>query len=194
MRFYVFSGLAISSDGGEHFERSSQVPILDRTDDELLFRVIHSVIHENGTWRAWYGGGSHFQAGNQKSLPVYDIRYLESEDGYNFSRKGKVVLPIDRVNNEHRVGRPYVIKHDGVYQMYFGGGTEATTYRLAFAESKDGIHWKRDDARLSFRPSGTGWDSEMMGYPAVISVGDETYMFYNGNRYGYDGFGCAVLR
>jgi hypothetical protein len=43
VKFYVFGGLAVSRDGGETFERLSRVPICDRTDSELFFRVIHTM-------------------------------------------------------------------------------------------------------------------------------------------------------
>ena len=58
VRFYVFTGLAISIDGGDSFKRQQKTPFLDRTDNELFFRVIHSIMNENGVWRIWYGGGS----------------------------------------------------------------------------------------------------------------------------------------
>ncbi len=45
VRFLVLSGLAISRDGGDTFERYSQVPVFERTQKELLFRVPHSVIY-----------------------------------------------------------------------------------------------------------------------------------------------------
>jgi hypothetical protein len=41
--------------------------------------------------------------------------------------------------------------------------------------------------------SETGWDSEMICYAAVITTKYGTTMFYNGNRNGETGFGCAVL-
>ena len=33
----------------------------------------------------------------------------------------------------------------------------------------------------------------MISYPSIIKYEDNVYMFYNGNNYGYDGFGYAVL-
>src|SRR2546423_1859379 len=51
VKFYVFSGLAISDDGGETFHRHRQVPVCDRTEREMFFRVIHSIMFEDGRWR-----------------------------------------------------------------------------------------------------------------------------------------------
>ena len=33
----------------------------------------------------------------------------------------------------------------------------------------------------------------MQAYPAILPVDDKIYMFYNGNGFGVDGFGCAIL-
>jgi hypothetical protein len=41
--------------------------------------------------------------------------------------------------------------------------------------------------------SNKGWDSEMMAYPAFIRVNGKGILFYNGNNYGYGGFGYAEL-
>ena len=39
----------------------------------------------------------------------------------------------------------------------------------------------------------SGWDSQMQAYPAVVTAGGRTYLFYNGNDYGREGFGYAEL-
>jgi len=100
---------------------------------------------------------------------------------------------VPAVGNEYRVGRPYVIQTGGAYQMFFCAGTETTGYRLAYAESTDGRKWIRNDGKLGITVSETGWDSTMQAYPSVFRVGGKTYLFYNGNDYGRDGFGLAEL-
>ena len=64
VKFFVFSGLAISEDGGESFRRYSQVPVCDRTDHDLFFRVIHTIMFDEGKWKAWYGAGNDFDREN----------------------------------------------------------------------------------------------------------------------------------
>jgi len=192
VRFYAYSGLAVSDDDGESFVRVSKTPILERSDSEMLFRVIHSIFWESGKWKAWYGAGNKFIKGKSKTLPVYNIKYIESEDGVNFPKNG--ITAIDISNNEYRVGRPFVIKEHDIYRMFYGIGTEQTPYVLGFAESKDGINWHRKDEEIGISLSEYGWDSEMMAYPAIISANKNTYMFYNGNDYGREGFGYAVLK
>lgn len=191
VRFQVFGGLAVSSDGGETFLRHSRVPVIDRTEEAVLFRVIHSILPEGNNFKVWYGAGSEFSKGKIKTLPVYNIRYMDSHSCTDFPRSGVVALDI--VGDEHRVGRPYVIKHANRYIMFFGAGSEDVPYKLCYATSDDGVFWSRMDDLLGLDLSVTGWDSEMMAYPAIFSVRDSVYLLYNGNNYGHGGFGCAKL-
>ena len=46
---------------------------------------------------------------------------------------------------------------------------------------------------LGFERTVGGWDSDMAAYPSVIRYKDKTYMFYNGNNFGHEGFGYAEL-
>ena len=39
---------------------------------------------------------------------------------------------------------------------------------MAYAESEDGVNWNRNDAKLNLGLSESGWDSEMMAYPAFV--------------------------
>jgi predicted GH43/DUF377 family glycosyl hydrolase len=192
VRFYVFAGLAISEDGGNSFARYSKAPILDRTENELLFRVIHSVIFEDGVWRVWYGGGSEFIERAHKMLPVYNVRYTESEDGIKFKKEGRVCVDLES-DDEYRIGRPYVIKDEGMYKMFYGVATISKGYRLGYAESPDGLDWIRKDEEMGIDASESGWDSRMNAYPSIMKYKDCVYLFYNGNNFGYDGFGYAVL-
>lgn len=191
VRFTVYGGLAESFDG-KTFVRRHQVPVFDRVDGELLFRVPHSVINEEGRWKAWYGAGSEFAPGRNKTLPSYQIKYIESPSMEGFSHPGSVA--VQTVGDEYRIGRPFYFRRsDGGRYLFFGAGTEDLTYRLVYAVSDDGFIWDRKDDIEGMDPSATGWDSEMIGYPAIIQAGERVYLFFNGKNYGEDGFGVAEL-
>lgn len=189
VRMLIFTGLAVSTDNGESFKRYQEFPVTDRCEGEELFRVIHSIFEENGIYKAYYGAGNYFIQGEKKTLPVYDIRYMESKDGIHFDKKGVTVIPV--AEGCHRVGRPFVFKENGLYKMYYGFGNEAIPYRLAYAESFDGLKWENKEINLDL--SKDGWDYHMMAYPAFVRVENKSYLFYNGNNYGHDGFGYAEL-
>jgi predicted GH43/DUF377 family glycosyl hydrolase len=194
-KFLAFSGLAISNDGGYTFKRVSNAPILDRADEGLYIRAIHSVRFEDGIWRIWYTAGSKWEYINGKPYPSYDIRYIESQDGINLNnREGTIVIPNNE--KEFRIGRPRVYRFNGKYYMFYTKGIKRKNgfdYLPGYAESTDGIHWIRKDSEIGIIPSKKGWDSKMICYPSLIRVGNVTYMFYNGNNMGKTGVGYAVL-
>jgi hypothetical protein len=191
VKFLAFTGLATSVDGGSIFQRYSNAPVLDRSNNELYFRAIHSALIEDGVWKAWCGVGSDWVWINEIPYPKYDVRYYESSDGVNFPKKG--VVCVENTENEYRIGRPRVIKRDNIYRMFYTKGTLKKEYLPGYAESKDGMHWVRKDEEIGIEPSGEGWDSTQLCYPAIISYKNKTYMFYNGNDYGKTGFGYAEL-
>ena len=192
VRYYVTSGLAISRDRGKTFKRYSQVPILERSDADLFFRTAPCVILDDGIWKMWYVGGSQWTEVNGKLVPVYRIKYLESKDGINWGDEGKVC--IDFLNeDEHGFGRPFVVKGDSMYKMFYSIRTRSKGYRLGYAESKDGVNWIRRDEEVGIDVSDSGWDSKMVCFSSILKVGGKTYMFYNGNNFGETGFGYAVL-
>ncbi len=106
VRYYMFIGLAMSVDSGNSFFRHSKTPILDRTDKELLNRAGALVRLENNIFRMWYMAGSSWVTSpNGKLLPVYNMRYLESLDGWNWGKEGKVCMNFKN-DDEHGFGRP----------------------------------------------------------------------------------------
>ena len=189
VRFLVLGGVAVSNDDGVTFTRIKNTPVLERTDKEFLFRVAHTVLFEKGKWRVWYGGGNHFEKTADKTVPVYDIRYMESDDGINFPNEGSIVLP--NAGNEYRVGRPYVIKKSGKYFMFFGASTNDVPYRLTYATSTDGHTWERHDIGITYEEG--EFDSNMSAYPCIIELENKSFMLYNGNDYGKQGFGYAEI-
>jgi hypothetical protein len=192
VRYFQFQGLAISSDGGESFERHARVPVIDRSDTELVNRTSAFVMREDGRFRMWYVGGSDWTVVNGKPLPVYNIRYLESPDGKEWPDRGQVAIDF-KDDDEHALGRAWVVKHDGLYKMLFSRRSRSLGYRVGYAESPDGIDWTRDDDRAGIDVSDEGWDAAMVAYTSIFTHGERTYLFYNGNDLGQTGFGWAVL-
>lgn len=191
-KFLAFTGVAISKDGGETFARLSEGPILDRANGQTTIGAIHSVHFDNGRWRIWYACGDDWEIIDGKAFPQYHIRYVETDDLLAIPRQGKVCVNVR--GDEYRIGRPRVYRIGGQYLMYYTKGTTAGSYFPGLAKSADGLHWNRHDDELGIALSREGWDSQTLCYPALISVRDKTYMFYNGNNMGHDGFGCAQVR
>jgi hypothetical protein len=193
VRYYQFEGLAVSDDGGETFRRVRAVPVTDRSDAELLNRTSAFVRHREGRFQMWYVGGSEWTTVNGKSLPMYNIKYLESGDMARWGPEGRVCVDYES-EDEHAFGKPFVLEDGGGLQrMFYSVRTRSKGYRLGYAESRDGLSWGRRDAEVGLDVSESGWDSEMVAYAAVVRLPGRVYMFYSGNNLGETGFGYATL-
>jgi hypothetical protein len=192
VRYYQFTGLAISRDGGESFVRASHVPILDRSDEELLTRGSPFVMRDGRMFHMWYAAGSEWTTVNEKELPVYNIRHATSEDGLRWPHAGRVVIDFSN-EDEHALGRPWVLKDARGFSMFYSIRTRSRGYRLGYAESSDGELWERKDDNIGIDVSGSGWDSKMLCYASIFRRRETTFMFYNGNDVGRTGFGYAIL-
>ena len=147
---------------------------------------------DNGIFKMWYVAGSEWIEIDGKSMPVYEIKYLESADGVNWGNVGSNCINIEK-ENEHGFGRPYVIKHNGLYKMFYSIRVKQLGYRLGYAESVDGVQWVRKDDKMNLDVSEDGFDNEMICYSSVIEINGKLVMFYNGNGFGKTGFGYAEL-
>jgi hypothetical protein len=188
-RMSVIAGLAVSIDGGQNFKRVSRAPILRLTDKEP-FSILTApcVLKEGFTWRMWYVSG--FEWANP-DLPRYNIKYAESKDGVSWEQRA--IVCIDSLSKEETaLARPCVLKDNGVYKMWYSYKKEGSTYRIGYAESENGINWKRMDDKAGIDVSDSGWDSEMIEYAFVFNHRGKKYMLYNGNGYGTSGIGLAV--
>ena len=124
VKFTSFSGLAVSDDDGDTFQRSNSVPVMDRVESESLIRVVGSVLVESDCWRTWYTAGSTFQQAHGDLRPCYDMRYLSSSTAYDYRRPGRIRLE-PRPPFEYRLGRPHVRRLGKDYWMLFLPPTDA---------------------------------------------------------------------
>lgn len=195
--YMLFAGLAISQDRGKTFQRYSDVPVLDRTVREPYTRSATTIIQEAHTLRMWYVSalgwlGINTSVHPEKLYPTYVIRHATSVDGRNWEVSPNISIDF-REDDEFGFGRPWVLKDASSYKMWYAIRSKVRAYEIGYAESSDGLVWDRKDDEVGITVSETGWDSEMICYPCVVDVNGKRYMFYNGNRHGATGFGCAVL-
>jgi len=184
-------GLAISNDDGNTFEKFSEGPILERNYKEPYFLASCHVNIEDKIWKMWYLSCVRWELLNNKPNPFYHIKYAESENGIDWIREGKVCIDF-KDENEWAISKPCVIKNKDRYQMWYSY-RGVKSYRIGYAESKNGIDWERLDDEAGIDISASGWDSEMIEYSFVFSHKETVYMLYNGNDHGKSGFGYAVL-
>lgn len=184
--FYLAVGLAWSEDGGRTFRKHSPAPLLDRNGVDPFLTASPSVLLDGGGWRMWYVSGTSWEPRPAGARHHYLIKYAESDDGIHWRRDGRIAIPFE-TPDEYAMGRPHVVKDGDRYRMWFC--VRGDRYRIASAESRDGLAWRR----VAEPPlSRADWDADMQAYPMVLRDGGRWLMFYNGNGYGATGFGCAT--
>lgn len=192
-------GLAISEDGGKTFSKFSEGPLVSPTHKEPYCNGASYTMLEGDLFRLWYTSFVGWEAHDGHPEPLYNIKYAESKNGIDWERNQ--IISVDFIDDKKGgIARPSVLKEDGIYKMWYTYRGEADyrtnkdhSYRIGYAESKDGKVFTRMDDKVGINVSEEGWDSIMQTYPHVIEYNDQYWMFYNGNTFGKSGFGYAVF-
>tara|TARA_B100000795_G_C22699590_1_gene399068 strand:- start:91 stop:1002 length:912 start_codon:yes stop_codon:yes gene_type:complete len=183
-------GLAQSETNSEDFRKMSKGPIVGQTIFDPYMAGAPYVMYDDGLWKMWYISCVEWKLINKKPKHYYKVMYTESNDGVNWFNERKIAIDFKN-DQEFAIARPIVLKEDGIYKMWYSYRGEF--YNIGYAESVDGVSWKRLDDLIVLNPSAAGWDSEMICYPFIVKHKGMKYMFYNGNGYGRTGIGLAVL-
>lgn len=190
-------GLVISEDNGLTFNRLYDGSILDRNKEEPYYTGAVDIIKQGDTWKMWYTSGSRWKMINGKPEICYHIKYATSHDGIDWIRNNvDCILPLHELEV---VARPSVLFENGVYKMWYSKRridgfriNSQNGYRGGYAESYDGVKWKRLDEMFGIGLSENDWDSEAIAYPYVFKLKGKYIMLYNGNGFGKTGFGYAI--
>lgn len=193
--YLVFSGVAESKDGGTTFINLSRRPLLERINDEtsirsspLLYRDkkrLH-VLYSSNTKKGWKNI-------NGKLQPHYDIKQIFVKNPIDWqNQEGKTCICLKK-KDEYGLTKPTFWKENGLYKLIYAIRSVSKGYRLGYAESTDGLSYKRRDHLVGIDVSKTGWDSEMITFPERFTHRNKTFLFYCGNQYGLAGMGYAEL-
>jgi hypothetical protein len=185
--FYFAIGCAVSEAGGD-FRRVSSAPVLGRTEVDPFLTASPWILVEDNRWRMWYVSCVRWGLENGEPKHWYLIRYAESADGVAWVPTGRICVDFASPD-EYAISRPCVVKDGNLYRMWFGARGNA--YRLGYAESDDGLEWRRDDSRARLEGTPSMWETEMQTYPGIVDHEGERYLLYNGNGYGATGIGYA---
>ena len=188
--FYLHIGLAVSDDDGATYRRVSTAPLLDRDRVDPFLTASPWILRDGGVWRMWYVSGVCWFVRDGRPTHKYHIRYAESSDGIAWDRRGVVCIDF-KSDDEYAIARPCVVRDGDVYRMWYS--SRGDSYRIGYAESSDGIVWRRKDDEAGIDVSAAGWDAEMIEYPCIVDVLGRRLMLYNGNDFGRTGIGVAEL-
>ena len=142
------------------------------------------VMTDGDTLRMWFAGGSMIQTGMR-------VGYATSVDGINWNRYPEPVIVPNAAWNSDGVEPGGVIKEDGIFKMWFGGGvgtagypSRASQWKTGYATSSDGIHWNLLDDPVISNGKSIDFDAnEALG--AYVMRSDSGYdMWYFGHNSG----------
>lgn len=124
-------------------------------------------------YKMWYTGQAHGYS---------YIGYAESADGILFERKcAEPILSPQLPWEGASVMNPCVLYENGIYRMWYSAGETYEPNVLAYAVSKDGIHWdkKCGNPILACDPSHV-YEQDRIGGCQVVKTDGEYYLFYIG--------------
>ena len=192
--FELSIGIIAWDKQSDTYSRLFRGPIIAQDKNHPLLVAGPFVMVEGDRCKMWYCSGTDWKFPDGNPEPIYTVFYAESDDGINWTPNNQPV--IEYKFDGEVVSAPWVLKlHDKLLMWYSTRGHEtklAKSYTIGYAESNDGISWKRFDEQAGISRSESGWDSEMICYPAFYPYHDKIYMFYSGNGVGRGGVGYAV--
>lgn len=132
------------------------------------------VLYIDGIYKMWYTG----QADGHSR-----IGYAESKDGLSFDRKQREpVLQFERPWEGDSVMNPCVLYENGIYRMWYSAGDTYEPNVIAYAESKDGISWRKYGNNPIFTCEKKNlFEQDRIGGCSIVKTEDMGYlMFYIG--------------
>ena len=152
-------------------------------------KVNRSCVVDDGDGRMlmWYTGQA-----RKRSL----IGLAESTDGGNtFHRTGIEPVMIPEFPWERdSVMNPFVLKDNGIYRMWYAAGETYEPNALGYAESPDGVNWKKSRINPIFCAGTEPYDAARVGGCEVLKRPDGSYiMFYIGYEDIHTARICAAV-
>lgn len=194
-KFVGFMGWQVKN--GEHWrgdigkfnlDTGKVTKLLGISEEDKISLSYPFIISEDNIYKMWYGSTISWTSNNGEMIHV--IKYATSKNFIDWDLHG-VAIPYE-LGKAQAFSRPTIIKIENKYHMWFSFRSgDGTPYRIGHCFSKDGMKWEYADNDIHVSES--GWDSQMICYPYVFSNKNKIYMLYNGNNYGKEGFGLAIL-
>lgn len=196
--FNAAIGLAVSTDGGESFQRLGTGPVLSYSPDEPFVIGSPKIRRFGDLWYLHYAAGREWLQTGGRPEVVYKLRCATSRDGICWSKWNRYLI-CDRVDDNECQAGGDILFHEGRYHMFFcyrhpvDFKTKSKGYRIGYAVSDNLVDWTRNDEGAGIDVSPDGWDSEMISYAHVFKHQGKVFMLYQGNAIGRCGFGLAVM-
>lgn len=193
-------GLVISKDFGKTFRRTGSGPMLAALREEPFLIADGYLLENEGAYHLFYISGRSWIEKDGKKERVYKIRHAKSLDLIEWERSN-LDLITDVIGENECQALPTVLKTKEGWLMAFCfrdafdfRTIREKSYRLGWAKSQDLTTWNRIDEEITITSHNSNWDYDMRAYPNLFKNESGTYLLYNGNNFGLEGFGLARLK
>lgn len=145
-----------------------------------------SILYHNKTYYLYYTG---------ESKGVRRIGVATSKDGVNFKRGKHYILQPEYVYEGEGLMNPSVIydNEEKIFKMWYSAGELYEPDVICYAESKDGVHFKKYDNNPMFTRGWDAYDKSKVAIGQVVKTDNKYLMFYIGYKnVDYASVCCAV--
>ena len=133
------------------------------------------VLKVGDTYHLWYTG---------QARGFSRIGYATSKDGYHFERRSSLPIMIPEFPWEKQsVMNPFVLFDEsrGVFRMWYAAGETYEPNAIGYAESDDGMAWRKSPLNPIFVQGREYYDRDRIGGCEVVKLPDGRHaMFYIG--------------
>ena len=166
-RKYNSCAVTFSDDGINWCEPKITLP--NRPESGFEERVNRNcVLKIDGKYKMWYTG---------QAREYSFICYAESDDGLEFKRLEEPVMIPERPHEGAAVMNPCVIYENGKYRMWYAAGETYEPNVLCYAESDDGIEWKKSKINPIFvADKNNVYEQARVGGCQVVKTEDMGYV------------------
>jgi hypothetical protein len=188
VKFRAYSGLAVSKDDGESFQKVSSEPMISKEEFKLKTSIvaIHNMeFNESGIkLLAAIGSGWEIIAGNP--YPKYEVWSFSGLDLDSLSLSNGPIF--SNPENVYRLGRPRSYTLDSGEEIVIAtGGKVDGDYRPYFFKNEGGTGYRRIEMDYPVKPGISRHATIQAAYPVHISSRDGNVALFNGNFMGKAG-------
>lgn len=145
------------------------------------------VLEVDGRWYMWY-------TGQNRERQSGAIGLATSADGLRWERAGAgPVLEPAGGWEKSSLMCPHVLHEQGRFRMWYSGGEKYEPDAIGYAESDDGIHWRREPTNPVLRPQG-GWESDRATAACIVPHDGAYLAFYVGFAEGFEDSRIGLAR
>jgi hypothetical protein len=186
---YITSiGLAVTKNLNVKFKRYSDAPVLGRTKNDPIFTSSCFVQKNKKMYKMFYTSNLSWGVKNNNIQPKYTIKEASSNNLVNWKYKS---VTLKHKRGEIAITRPWIYNDNSIEKMLYS--YRSNFYKIGLAE-KINDKWKRKDSKIKILKKQKPFDKKSQEYCSVINYKNKKYMFYNGDNYGEDGVGLAILK